>query len=259
MSNPPLDAAYATQNSAIRSRVVAFVSARFAAGQYRDADLERFVKTVVPVILAARRQVASLTDAYLSRTLTEAGVTLLARTPVATDTLRGMSASEIYARPFVTVRTALSQNATYGAAVSAGAERLRDILLTDMQLAKTHAARNVFESSNRVRAFERTLSGKSCALCFVASTQRYHKGNLLPIHPGCNCGVSPILDDGTQIIHQDRLEATHEAVEDRLGDSSRDARAIDYRKQIIVQEHGEIGPVLTVKGQHFAGKTVMDN
>lgn len=260
MSNPRLDAAYSAQNKAIRLRVEQFAAARFAARQYRDADLAKFINEVVPVILAGRRQVASLTDAYLAQVLGIQGIKMLSRPMLDTDALRGVDPAEVYARPFVTVRTKLSEGLTYEAAVSAGKARLTDIVLTDMQLAKTHSARNVFESSDRIKVFERTLTGsKNCALCYVASTQRYFKEDLLPIHPGCDCGVSPIIDTGEQIIHGDRLERTHQAVEDRLGDSSRDGRAIDYRKQIIVQEHGEIGPLLTVKGQHFQGRTVMDN
>ena len=260
MPNPRLDAAYAAQNKAIRLRVKQFTTARFAARQYRDADLAKFVKEVVPVVLAGRRQVSSLTDAYLAQVLASSGIKLPPRPLVDTAALRGIDATEVYARPFVTVRTKLSDGLTYEAAVNAGMARLTDIVLTDMQLAKTHSARNVFESSDRVKAFERTLTGSiNCALCYVASTQRYHRGDLMPIHPGCDCGVSPILDTGEQVINPERLQASHEAVEDRLGASDSGARTPDYRKQIIVQEHGEIGPVLTVKGQHFQGASVMDN
>jgi hypothetical protein len=82
----------------------------------------------------------------------------------------------------------------------------------------------------------------------VASTQRYHKGDLLPIHPGCDCGEMPLYgtDDPGQIINQQRLDATHEAVEARFGEFDRSAREIDYRN-IMVADHGEMGPVLTWK------------
>lgn len=245
-----LDAAYVAQIKAIRVRVERFAQARFAAGEYRDADLERFVAQVVPVVLAGRRQVSALTDAYLSRKL---GIRALG--PIDTDLLRGVAAAEVYARPYVTVRTKLANGLTFDAAVAAGSARLTDLALTDMQLAKTHTTRTVYRSAG-VKRYVRTLSGShSCALCYVASTQTYSTDDLLPIHPGCDCGtdVAPDDFDGTE-----QLAATHEAIEDRLGVSDSGARAPDYRKQLIVREHGELGPVLAVRGQHFQGKSVLD-
>lgn len=251
-TSPRLDAAYAAQVKAIRARVEAFALARFAAGEHRDADLAHFVTSVVPVILAGRKQVSALTDAYLSRVL---GVRALG--PIDTDALRGVAPSEVYARPFVTVRTKLSEGLTYDAAVSAGAARLVDITLADLQLAKTHTSRTVYRSAG-VERFVRTLTGNvNCGLCYVASTQTYSTDDLMPIHPGCDCGTEPVIS-GDRAVMDKNLTATHEAVEDRLGESDSGARAPDYRKQLIVQEHGELGPVLTVRGQHFQGRSVMD-
>lgn len=210
------------------------------------------MRQVVPVVLAGRRQVSSLTDAYLARLL---GTRPLG--PIDTDLLRGVAPAEVYARPFVTVRTKLAEGMSYDAAISAGAARLTDIALTDMQLAKTHTSRAVYGSAGVTR-YVRTLTGsKNCALCYIASTQTYATDDLLPIHPGCDCGTSPVAA-GDRVQMDKNLTATHEAVEDRLGASDSGARAPDYRKQLVVQEHGELGPVLTVKGQHFQGRSVMD-
>jgi hypothetical protein len=251
-TSPRLDAAYAAQVKAIRARVEAFALARFAAGQHRDADLARFVASVVPVVLAGRRQVSALTDSYLSRML---GTTPLG--PIDTDALRGVDAREVYARPFVTVRTKLSQGMAYDAAVAAGAARLTDIALADMQLAKTHTSRGLYQRAGVTR-YARTLTGTiNCALCTIASTQTYSSADLLPIHPGCDCGTRPVAAGDRSRMDAD-LTRTHEAVEDRLGASDSGGRAPDYRKQLIVQEHGELGPLLAVRGQHFQGASVMD-
>lgn len=260
MANSRLDAAYAAQVKAVRERVDSFTQARFAAGEHRDADLERFVAEVVPVVLAARGQVSALTDAYLSRVLTDLlGRPVRARGPIDTDLLRGVAATEVYARPFVEVRTKLAEGFAYDAAVSAGSARLTDIALADMQLAKRNTAQARLSDVDGVRGYRRTLTGsKNCSLCYLASTQFYHKGDLLPIHPGCDCGVQPIAA-GDRVQMDADLEATHEAVEDRLGDSDRGGRAPDYRKQLIVREHGELGPVLAVRGHHFQGRSVIDD
>jgi hypothetical protein len=82
----------------------------------------------------------------------------------------------------------------------------------------------------------------------------------MPIHPGCDCGEQPIYgtEDPGQIIDEQLLEATHEAIEERFGFSDRGAREIDYRL-IQVRDHGELGPLLTVRGQHFDGPSSIPN
>lgn len=242
-----LDDAYVAQVKAIRVRAEAFALARFTAGEHRDADMERFIAAVVPVILAGRRQVSALTDAYLSRLLSVRSLG-----PIDTDALRGVDAREVYARPYQTVWTKLSEGLTYDAAVSAGAARLTDIALADLQLAKTHTTRAVYQSAG-VERYVRTLTGsKNCALCYLASTQTYSSGDLLPIHPGCDCGTRPV-GAGDRAAMDRNLTQTHEAVEDRLGVSDSGGRKPDYRKVLIVREHGELGPVLAVRDQHFTG------
>lgn len=251
-SSSRLDAAYVAQVKAVRARVEAFAQARFAAGEHRDADVARFVAQVVPVVLAGRKQVSSLTDAYLARVL---GIRSLG--PIDTDALRGVPATEVYARPYKTVWTKLSEGLTYDAAVSAGAARLVDIALADMQMAKRNTAHAVLSSAG-VEHYKRTLTGNvNCALCYLASTQVYSTADLLPIHPGCDCGVTA-LPNGEK-PDMSLVSATHEAVQERLGVSDSGGRAPDYRKQLIVHEHGELGPVLAVRGQHFAGRSVMDH
>jgi hypothetical protein len=256
--NPRLDAAYSTQVKGVRARVEQFTQARFAAGQYRDADLVRFLNEVVPVIKAGQQQVAALTDSYLAQLLTDLlGVPVPPTGLIDTSQLRGITADEVYARPFVTVRTELAAGKDLEAAIRSGQTRLSDLVATDMQLAKTHQTRQAYAGNDRVTGFQRVLTGaKSCALCSIASTQKYRRGDLLPIHPGCDCSTRPLTDTSApwnQAEADARLEATHQEVQSRIGTQDRGARAPDYRKQLIVHEHGEIGPVLAVRGQHFTG------
>lgn len=266
MPNRRLDAAYAAQVKAIRTRVQTFALARFRAGQYRDVNLGEFVKQAVPIIAAGQRQISSLTDSYLSMTLTSMlGTKVPMRGAIDTSNLRGVPLTDVYERPFVTVRTKLSQGMPYDLAVQAGTARLVDLVLTDMQMAKTYTAQNVLSnSSERVTGYERTLTGsQSCGLCVVASTQRYRKSDLMPIHPGCDCGVEPIIDRGVQVINPERLAQIHKSVGDFFGGNldkslQSSARAPDYRELIAVHEHGEIGPVLSIKGQKFTGPSIIN-
>jgi hypothetical protein len=246
----------------IRARVKDFLTRTWLGlGSYRDADIDRFVNRVLPVVLGSQRQVASLTDAYLAQvsamTVGGSAAPLGIRPAEVTGTaLRGVEPRETYRRPAVELYTSLSNGNPFDQAVKDGLRRLISIGMTDLQLAKTHTARKVFESSNAVVGHRRTLTGsENCGLCRVAATQRYRKENLQPIHPGCDCGVAPIYgeSDPGQVIDEQGLTDIHDAVAERFGDSASDARAIDYRKLILVENHGEIGPILTVKGQHFDG------
>lgn len=269
MPSQRLDAAYAAQIKAIRTRLDAFAAARFMSGQYRDADMARFLKEVVPVVLASRRQVSALTDSYLAQVMTsQLGKRVAPMGPIDTNTLRGVDAKEVYARPFVTVRTKLSEGKTFDAAVQAGSARLTDILLTDMQMAKTQTAQNVMESApSGFEYYERTLTGsKNCALCMIASTQHYTRGDLMPIHPGCDCGIKSLppgtkrytaRDGGKRVIDPKLLDLTHDQIQNALGTYDTGGRAPDYRKLIVTHEHGEIGPVLTLKDQKFTGPSAI--
>src|SRR5207248_3811639 len=153
----------------------------------------------VPIVQGAQSGTATLTAAYLARIVAQ-----MTSSPVAPpkvnprtvtgDAVRKADPAEVYRRPFTQVYTDLSQGKSLDAAVQAGGRRLQNIAATDLQLAKTHASQQVLSGDHRVVGYRRVLSGdKSCGLCIVASTQRYRKGDLLPIHPGCSCSVAPLV------------------------------------------------------------------
>lgn len=245
MATSQLDAArvavFSRQKLAVRDRVQAFASRVFAAGQYRDADVARFVSRVVPVVLAGRRQVSSMTDAYLTQQLKAAGIKAPMRGPINTAALRGVSVDEVYARPYQSVWTSLSNNAPYPDAVAAGHSRLMDLISTDMQLAMTHTSQDVLTHTRGVSEYVRSPSGPNpCALCEIASTQVYHRADLMPIHANCMCGVDVVSESSpwNQAVADQRLS---------------DAYARQDQPEIAVREHGEIGPVLTRADQHFTG------
>lgn len=272
----PVDAAslrivnrYRSQTLALRTRLLRFVELSWLGlNDYRTPDIEQFTADVIPVVSGAQRQMASMTDAYLAALATlETGERVL---PVGLDVdelsttaIRGVDVAEVYMRPGVSVWTALSEGSTLPAAVAKGLQRALDLAGTDIQLTKTHASRKVMEAQG-VGGYRRVLEGsKSCGLCIVASTQRYHVGDLMPIHGGCDCGVLPIYgDDPGRVIDFDTLDGVHDAIAERFGgwDASarggilRDGRRIpNYREVIVERRHGELGPVLTVRGQSFTG------
>jgi hypothetical protein len=242
---------YQSAVTAVRQRVLAFANSMWQAfPAYRDAQAERLVEHLVPKVLAGQVQVANLTATYMAAM---AGVSAMPVDRAEVTEGRGVDPDAVYRRPMETVWTQLADGASLDAAVAAGGARLLTIIATDMQMAKVRQADASLRAA-RVASYRRVLKGgKNCALCVIASTQRYHVGRLQPIHPGCDCDVAPLRGDGRfdRVIDPALLEDAHGAVKQIAGIADRGGRAVDYRKLLLVREHGEIGDVLTWRHQQF--------
>jgi len=261
VANEALQAAlndrYDALSQSLRDRLIAFVLDAFdSLGSYRDADAAEFIERVLPVVLAAQQTMGQITDAYLAAMVADMIGGAAAPVGVQLDeALRGVDPAEVYHRPFVTMYSALASGQDYAAALGQGRQRLLSITETDLQLARTHAARQSMRGSG-ARFFRRRLTGsKNCALCVIASTQRYRVENLMPIHPGCHCKPEPLPGnrDPGQIIDEDLLREAHDAVAAGTGSSDRGGRAPDYREVIVTRQHGEYGPLLAVRRHEFTG------
>jgi hypothetical protein len=197
-------------------------------GSYRDADIERWLDRVVPLVTAGEWTIAQLTSAYLARVVGLANGERITAEPVRRadvtgEGLRGVDPREVYRRPAVVMYTALAGGVSFRESVNRGLTRALDIAQIDLQLARTHTV----ASSTRISSYRRTLSGlENCELCTIASTHRYYRGDLMPIHGHCDCGVMPVFG------------------------SEPEPEPLDG---VTVRQHGEIGPVLTVTGQNFTG------
>ena len=261
MANEALQAAlterYDALSASLRDRVVQFVLDAFdSLGSYRDSDAAEFIERVLPIVLGAQQTMGQITDAYLSAMIADMLGGAAAPAGVQLDeALRGVPPDEVYHRPFVTMYSALAAGHDYVDALAQGRQRLLSITETDLQLARTQSARQSMTRSG-ARFFRRRLTGKSnCALCVIASTQRYRVENLMPIHPGCDCKPEPLPGgrDPGQIIDERLLREAHDAVAQGTGSSDAGGRSPDYRDVIITREHGEYGPLLAVKRHDFTG------
>jgi hypothetical protein len=255
---PDLDAlnrlteAYDAQVHAIRTQITAFGQAYWdSLPHYRASAVEDMIEAITPRVIAGQLRVADLTRAYLARCADELGWKVVLP-PIDQDEIigaRGVDPRTVYRRPAVDVYTALAAGKPLPQAAAEGRLRLTQLIGGDMQLAKTHASRQSMRAyPEEGQFYRRVLTGReNCALCVVASTQRYHRGDLMPIHPGCDCGVQPLPPGlaASQVIDEDLLEQVHQITEDRLGASDRGGRTPDYRKLLTVSEHGEYGPTLS--------------
>lgn len=257
-------------------------------GSYRNADMARFVAQVLPFVAGAQQTMTALTVANLTR---QAEIALgHAVKPTAVDVKKttgaaarnGAAMTEVYERPFHLVWRQLDElprePGSIEQAIAAGGNRAVDLALDDQQLAKQHTAAEVLAKDDKVVGYRRVLEGPhSCGLCIVSATQRYHKENLLAIHGGCDCSVAAIWGDSDpgqtiaatarvdgQLVPVADLPDVHDRLEQRFGGSSSSARNIPgardahgrvlrYRDVLVTHDHGELGPVLAVKGHPFLG------
>lgn len=235
---------------------------------YRDGNMNRFVERVVPIVQAGQIRTAQLTAAYY-------GTPMLGE--IALTGTRGVQPFEVYWRAATTIYFALSRGVEVYDAITQGRNRALDLASTDLQLAKTAQIRGSMQRLG-FKHYRRVLTGnENCALCVIASTQTYPSGNLMPIHPGCDCHAEGVrsLRRNQFVIDQDLLDMTHDAVAAKLGRSEFSARDLgldkrtarttkrapeglqlsDYTELIITREHGEMGPLLTWRDDNFTGPT----
>jgi hypothetical protein len=230
-------ARFRAQDAAVRARVVDFVTRTwFGLGDWRDADIDRFAAAVVPVVAGGQIRVASLTDAYLAQVETAVlgiptGPVGVPRGLVLVDAIRGVDPAEVYRRPALELYTALAAGIAFPAALAAARARAEELALSDLQLAKTHAARYVLDGKDNVETYQRVADGNACELCAGADGETYHSSDVMPIHARCGCDVVPVFD----------------------GHRPEPIEPPDDVEPPVVHEHGELGPVLAAAGADFTG------
>lgn len=262
-------AAFEAQQTQLRAQMIAALVALYAgsvaSGAFDPVAAAKFVASMLPITLAGQRLVSQLTIVQLQSMIQPIRPIRIAPTSVTGPALRGIDPAIYYQRPFKTIKYELSRGKTLGEALDAGSRRLQTMALTDLQLAHTHTAREFIEKAAeqqpdlKITGYRRVLSSlpNHCALCIIASTQRYHREELMPIHPNCHCTVAPIYgdEDPGQIVDEDLVENLHEIIRRDLGDSYVDASGRNglaaYRNILITEDHGELGPVLAVRNHHF--------
>jgi hypothetical protein len=175
---------------------------------------------------------------------------------------RGVDPLAVYERPVIKTRAVLAQQIARGqvvdldAARAQGENRLESLLTTDLQLAKRQQAQHSLVAAERTYYRRVPRASGACAMCLIASTQKYKVEKLLPIHPGCQCGVealAPGADLDRDFNATELLEATHAKVKEFTGIADRGGRAPDYRKLLITREHGELGDVIAYRNYKFTG------
>lgn len=239
----------------LRRRSSAAVAAAWSRlGSYDDVDVARFVDQIRPVVEGARQASARATDAYLT-SYVQGGPQGLPPPQIR----NGVTIDEVYRRPFVEVWSELQAGRRWVDAVASGQIRAVAAVNTDVQLAATHTSQMWIETQPQVTGFRRVLGpGNNCGLCVAASTQRYRRQDLMPIHSNCGCSVAPLFDGGRPDRDAyDEVLRLADPVADRQGRNVTDRRVLSRVRvgndmpDVQVREHGELGPTLTDASHNF--------
>jgi len=249
-----------------------------------DVAASQFTAAAAVVLDQAKAQTSTLAVAYMSANDRLGGFPASGLVPVLPEIRGGVPASEVYQRSIVEARARVAKGATFDEAMASGRARAVTAARTDVSLANKGEMARGGALRPWVVGYRRVLTGRSCAFCATASTQRYKSADLLPLHPSCDCDVAEIFgtDDPGQIINRDLLQELKKVgAEDGQPDYWNgpymvdETGAIRYRKteyvtdaagkpipskdgstarrisvpgdkvRVDVVEHGELGPMLT--------------
>ncbi len=254
--------AHTASRARVQEQVIAMLARQFRElGSWNRADLERFLVRALPVVTAGQRLTAQLVDVYAAQVLSELleeRIQPVGLDAASTTALRGVDPADVYSRPFIQLWGGLARGERFLDALSAAETRLLEISEDDLTLAYRRAALVVGNRQPTITGYRRVIrpelarKGGTCGLCIAAADQRYKTGELLPVHTHCHCAVVPIVgskDPGRDINGQDISDLYRKAAADA---NSTSAKALSAQRY-TVHEHGELGPLLMPKGQHFTG------
>ena len=184
------------------------------AGLNADA-LGAYLGATMPLVQAAAEQVAVIIEAQMATALELSGYPAAADALTLADVsaLRGddLDAFRVRSRPVTFLRVQVANGVDYAQAFALARSRAVAQASMDAILAQRAAmAHHVAEARAEgvpVHGTRRVLSGASCRFCAVASTQRYHVAELMPLHHHCDCGVAPIIGgfDPGRVINAELL------------------------------------------------------
>lgn len=258
--------AHQTQLLAVRDRTSSTLAALWAriVTDPTDATAARWIAAAVPVVAASQRIAATAALTFISNYVAAATNTPPQRTELdVADFLdpRGTPLAEVLHRPIIQLRT-LTSTMPIDRALSTAGARAAQIGATDPMLSARAASTAAMKADPHIVGYRRVPDAGACKFCVLVSTQRYHDGDLMPIHPGCGCTVAPIIGDHDpgRVLDRglvDQLMAADPALGHRgeARGKARELAAGNLRKAndlTAVHDHGELGPTLYPAGTKFA-------
>lgn len=206
-----------------------------ALPNYRDNQVDPFLNKVVPLVQAGQSRAVALTDAYLSKTLGSKPVGLDLAQLTGASVRNGVDPRVVYARPFTTLWTSIGTIGFSLAAIKA-LDRLMSTAEMDVTMAARDASQAYAGQSSRIVGWTRVADPDCCDFCQAIDGARVASEDASPLHNNCGCTLEPIEADSLESA----AGFTSFAPGSEFGD-------------VLIQAHGELGPVITYKGYNFTG------
>jgi hypothetical protein len=219
-------------------------------GSWHKSDVPRFQRDALPVLAGTQQALGQLVAVHVSR---QASVALdkplappVLPPSLLTDVRSGVTLAEEYARPFEQVWWHLSQGADLPTAVDRGQDRLGSLLDIDTQVTEARAAQAAMEATGATWWRRVPQGEKTCLLCLVASTQRYHVGELKAVHNGCDCTSEPQYTPkpADRVIDDQLLLDAYAAVKAQTGRVITSGPILRTLLADMTDYHSEYGPIL---------------
>lgn len=282
-----LVAAYHRRLNDIRAAVAARIAAIWTASAgLTDTSAAAFSEAAALASLAAQTRTAVLVDAYIATYLQlltgERATTTLDREAVTGAAVRnGADPVDVYRRSIITARRLASDGTDYAKAMAGGRARAVAAAETDVMLTNRAAATQAMAASPHVVGYQRVLTGNSCMFCAAASSRLYHTNQLQPIHAHCDCGIAPVIgttNPGAVINHKllsdlkadggpsywkergfgvDANGVIRHRVETTPPGADRPVFQLGEPLDVAVRDHGELGPLLVDRADHFTGASAL--
>lgn len=223
-----------------------------------DVSAARFEAAAEVVLQTAKQQTSTLAVAYMNANDRLGGFPASGLVPVVPEIRNGVPVTEVYHRSIVEARARVANGATFDEAMASGRARAVGTARTDVSLTNKAEMNRGGQLRPWVVGYRRVLTGRSCAFCATASTQRYKSADLLPLHPSCDCDIAEIFgtEDPGHIINRDLLDELKKAGrEDGRPDYWNGPYVVDpdgsirYRKLETVLSPDGTGPLRTASGQ----------
>jgi hypothetical protein len=248
---------YAAASEALQTNAASALATTWGLfdGWYSAGAVAELAAEAAGLSLAGQDAMAGLAGQYIDQLLAALGHTAPeTATPLDLPPVRnGADLVRVYRRPAEVFRQAVATGSDPGSAAAAAADRAgnlirSDLVLTERAAQQAQMTRAGVQTYRRVIRPELSESG-TCGLCIAASDRIYRTGELMPIHPpNCKCKTMPIVDG------QDPGRSLNEFDLKRLYRDAGSTKAEELRRtRYRVNEHGELGPMLTRRGDDFRG------
>lgn len=256
---------FSNASEALRRQLIAIIVAMYAGKNlYSTAAVAATAQEAAAASNSNTTIAAGLAAEYATTTTAlMAGESLPTPRLVLAPIRNGADMTKVYARPAKLFRRLKSEGVPTQEAFTRAMQLASSITDMNVTLAQREAYQQTFSKLAQragVTGYRRVIHPElaktgTCGLCIAASDQVYHVADLMPIHNNCNCTVAPIIgsQDPGSGLNQLGLAASHEQALKTLYAMAGGSTHGHDLKRVVVNQHGEYGPVLGIQGQRFLG------